>query len=111
MISRSETEVAVIAQFTAKEEKENELRAALHRAIGLGLHEPGCRRLILYQCEDDPKIFTVIEKFADQKAFEAHLAAPYTVDLLNNIIPSLTQAQAITKHKEVLAPLTEAAPA
>ncbi|MCL4396692.1 MAG: antibiotic biosynthesis monooxygenase [Chloroflexi bacterium] len=109
MISRSETEVAVIAQFTAKEGKAEDLRAALHHAIGLGLREPGCRRLILYQCVEDPKICTVIEKFADQQAFAAHLAAPYTVDLLDNIIPGLTQAQAITQHREVLVPLAQPA--
>jgi quinol monooxygenase YgiN len=104
MIARSETEIAVIAQFTAKEGKAEELLAALHHAIGLGLNEPGCRRLILYQHVEDPRICTVIEKFADQKAFEAHLAASYTVDLLEKIIPQLTQAQSITTHKEVLVP-------
>jgi len=111
MISRSETEVAVIAQFTAKEGKTDELLAALHHAIGLGLNEPGCRRLILYQCVENPRILTVIEKFADQKAFEAHLAASYTVDLLENIIPQLTLAQAITTHKEVWVPIAELAAA
>jgi len=104
MISRSETEIAVIAQFTAKQGMAEELLAALHHAIGLGLNEPGCRRLILYQQTEDPRICTVIEKFTDQKAFEAHLAASYTVDLLQNIIPRLTQAQSITTHKEVLVP-------
>jgi quinol monooxygenase YgiN len=108
MISRSETEIAVIAQFTAKQGKAEELLAALHHAIGLGLNEPGCRRLILYQHAEDPRICTVIEKFADQKAFEAHLAASYTVDLLQNIIPQLTQAQSITTHKEVLVPIAKA---
>ncbi len=107
MISRSETEIAVIAQFTAKKGKANELLAALHHAIGLGLNEPGCRRLILYQCVENPRICTVIEKFADQKAFEAHLAASYTVDLLENIIPRLSQKKSITTHKEVLVPLAE----
>jgi quinol monooxygenase YgiN len=105
MISRSETEIAVIAQFTAKEGMADELLAALHHAIGLGLNEPGCRRLILYQHVDDPRVCTVIEKFADQKAFDAHLAASYTVDLLENIIPQLAQAQSITTHREVLVPI------
>jgi quinol monooxygenase YgiN len=107
MIPRSETEIAVIAQFTAKRGKADELLGALHHAIGLGLNEPGCRRLILYQCVENPRICTVIEKFADQKAFEAHLAASYTVDLLKSIIPQLTKAQSITSHKEVLVPLAE----
>ena len=107
MISRSEAEIAVIAQFAAKEGKADELLAALHHAIGLGLNEPGCRRLILYHCVEDPKICTVIEKFANQKAFQAHLAASYTVDLLENIIPRLTQAQSITTHKEVFVPIAE----
>jgi quinol monooxygenase YgiN len=102
MITRSETEIAVLAQFTAKKGKADELLAALHQAVGLGLNEPGCRRLILYQCVENPRICTVIEKFADQKAFEAHLAASYTVDLLQNIIPKLAQKKSITSHKEVL---------
>jgi quinol monooxygenase YgiN len=67
--------------------------------------------LILYQCVENPRILTVIEKFADQKAFEAHLAASYTVDLLENIIPQLTLAQAITTHKEVWVPIAELAAA
>ncbi len=104
MISRSETEIAVIAQFTARDDKIDDLVAALHHAVGLGLKEPGCRRLILYQCVEDPRICTVIEKFADQNAFEAHLSASYTVDLLQNIVPPLTRAQAITTHKEVVVP-------
>jgi len=107
MISRSEIEIAVIAQFTAKEGKTDELVAALHHAIGIGLNEPGCRRLVLYQCVEDPRICTVIEKFADQKAFDAHLAASYTVNLLENIIPQVTQAQSITTHKEVLVPVVK----
>ncbi len=107
MISRSETEIAVIAQFTAKKGKSEDLVAALHRAVGLGLNERGCRRLILYQCTEDPRICTVIEKFADQKAFDAHLTASYTVDLLEHVIPRLTQKRSINRHKEVLtAPAT-----
>jgi quinol monooxygenase YgiN len=107
MISRSETEIAVLAQFTARKGKADELLAALHHAVGLGLSEPGCRRLILYQCVENPRICTVIEKFADQKAFDAHLAAGYTVDLLKNVIPKLAAKQSITSHKEVLVPRTE----
>ncbi len=110
MISRSEIEIAVIAQFTAKKGKAEDLVSALHHAIGLGLSEPGCRRLILYQGMENPSVCTVIEKFADQKAFEAHLAAPYTVDILKNVMPRLARKQSITMHKEVLAP-TAAAPA
>lgn len=63
--------------------------------------------MILYQCVENPGVCTVIEKFADQKAFEAHLAASYTVNLLENIIPQLTKAQAITTHKEVLVPVAK----
>jgi quinol monooxygenase YgiN len=107
MISRSETEIAIIAQFTAKKGKAEDLVAALHQAIGLGLNEPGCRRLILYQSVENPEICTVIEKFADQRAFEAHLAASYTVELLERIIPRLAKKRSITSHKEVLVPQAE----
>jgi quinol monooxygenase YgiN len=71
------------------------------------LNEPGCRRLILYQSVENPRICTVIEKFSDQEAFKAHLAASYTVDLLENIIPQLAKKKSITSHKEVLVPIAE----
>ncbi len=111
MIERSEAEVAVIARFTAKAGKAEELKAALHHAIGLGLNEPGCKRLILYQDADNPAVFTVIEKFADEAAFQAHLDAPYTVQLLGEVIPALTEGQSISKHREVIVHAAESVPA
>jgi quinol monooxygenase YgiN len=102
MIQRSESEIGIIAQFTAKEGKENELLEAIYNVMGQTLKEPGCKRFVFYQHVEDPKILTAIEKFASQAAFDAHVAAPYTKNLLEVLLPELSSAQSITFHKEIL---------
>jgi quinol monooxygenase YgiN len=102
MIQRSESEIAIIAQFTAKEGKADELLAAIHKVMCETLKEPGCKRFVLHQHVEDPKVLTVVEKFADQKAFDTHVAAPYTKHLLEKVAPEIVATQSITFHKEVL---------
>lgn len=102
MIKRDETKLVVIAHFTAKEGKEQELLAALHALMGPTHQEKGCIRYELNQDVSNPRIFSFVEKFADQQAFEAHKGMPYIDRLFDNIIPNLVESKAISLHKEVL---------
>ncbi len=104
MLTRSETEIAILAQFTAKPGQAEALRAAIYDVMGKTLAEPGCRRFVLYQSVDDPNLLSVIEKFASQADFDAHLGTPYIKNLLDKVVPELVAVQNITFHKEVLAP-------
>ena len=102
MIKRDETRVVVIAHFTAKEGKEQELLSALHALMGPTRQETGCIRYELNQDVSNPRTFSFVEKFADQSAFEAHKSMPYINTLFSDIIPNLVESEAISLHKEIL---------
>lgn len=104
MIERAETEIAIVAQFTAKPGRADALLQAIHHVMAMTLAEPGCRRFVLYQSVDNPNLLTVVEKFASQRDFDVHLQMPYIQNLLNHVVPELVEVQNITMHKEVLAP-------
>ncbi len=104
MIPRYEDEIAIVAQFTAKEGCAQDLLAAIYDVQGKTLAEPGCLRFVLHQGVEDPTTMTVVEKFASQAAFDSHLAQPYIKNLLEVVVPELVAVQNITFHKEVLAP-------
>ncbi|MFN8483894.1 MAG: putative quinol monooxygenase [Anaerolineae bacterium] len=104
MITRYEDEIAIVAQFTAKDGRGAALLAEIYEVMGHTLAEPGCLRFVLHQSVDDPDLLTVVEKFASQKDFDAHLAQPYTKNLLEQVVPELVAVQNITFHKEVRAP-------
>ncbi|MFN8473031.1 MAG: putative quinol monooxygenase [Anaerolineae bacterium] len=104
MITRYEDEVAIVAQFTAKDGRADELLAEIYEVMAHTLAEPGCLRFVLHQSIDDPDMLTVVEKFKSQKDFDSHLAQPYTKKLLEQVVPELVAVQNITFHKEVKAP-------
>jgi len=102
MFNRSENEIAIVAQFFAKDGKTAEMLAAIH-AVGVqSLKEPGCVRFIMHQSVDNPSEVAVVEKFANQAAFDFHLSQPYTKNLLEVIVPELVDHNVITFHKEIL---------
>jgi len=103
MITRSEEEIAIVAKFTAKEGKAEALLTEIHHVMEHTLKEEGCRRFVMHQSVDNPGLITVVEKFASQAAFDAHLGAPYTKNLLDKVVPELVEVSDITFHKEVLA--------
>jgi quinol monooxygenase YgiN len=102
MLKRSENEIAVIAQFNAKDGKADALAEALHKAWTKTAKEPGCARFFIYQHAENPQSFSVVEKFADQSAFDVHLKMDYLQDLLNKVVPELVENYTVTMCKEIL---------
>ena len=101
-MQREETRVVVVARFLAREGKEHELVEAMQKLMEPTHKEPGCLRYELNQDVADPRRVTYIEKFADQAAFDSHVAQPYIKDFFRNVAPSLVQEQEVTFHREVL---------
>lgn len=58
--------------FVAKEEKVAKLKALLTTMIDASRNETGCLLYNIYQREDDPKTFVVIETWANEEALEGH---------------------------------------
>ncbi len=59
------------------EHREEVLRGIHIDATGAQKDEPGCLRFDVIQDQNDQNRFYFYEVYRDQKAFEAHLAAPH----------------------------------
>lgn len=64
-------------------------------------NEPGCLLLRVLQDASDPCSFVVFAEFADQRAYEAHLASDHVAQLRGKIHPLIGESH----HKTILRPL------
>jgi quinol monooxygenase YgiN len=102
MLEKAENEIVCVAQFRAKEGKEEELLESLHGLIPATRREPGNIRYELNQAIEDSHTITFIEKFASKEAFDAHCNTPYIKGFFDNIAPGLVETFVVTLYKEVL---------
>jgi quinol monooxygenase YgiN len=102
MPGNEETRVVVIAEFTAKPGKEQDLSTTLQAMVAQTRLEPGCLRYELNQDLNEPAVFTFVEAYADRRAFDDHVNKPYLRRLLE-ALPELVEKQYIGVHREVLA--------
>lgn len=102
MLKKAEKEIVCVAQFKAKEGKEEELLTALHGLIPSTRREEGNLRYELNQAIDDPRAITFIEKFASQEAFDYHCGTPYIKGFFDDVSPALVETVVVTLYKEVL---------
>jgi len=72
-------EIIVIAEFIAKDGQAEKLHAALNELLIPTRSEAGCLSYALCQSLDNPRLFTMIEKYKNQSAFEYHIKQPYLV--------------------------------
>lgn len=64
--------VIILAQLTAKDGKEAEMRAALAEMLDPTHKEDGCICYLLHQAKDDKRKFMFYEQWASQAALDAH---------------------------------------
>jgi len=102
MLKKAEKEIVCVAQFTAKESKEDELLEALHALISSTRGEKGNIRYELNQAIDAPGMITFIEKYASQEAFDYHCNTPYIKEFFDTVPPKLVETVVVTLYKEVL---------
>lgn len=102
MLKKAEEEIVCVAQFTAKEGREDELLRELHSLMAPTHKEKGCRRYELNQAIDDPRHITFIEKFASREAFDYHCSTPYIKGFFDSVAPRLVESQVVILHKEIL---------
>lgn len=96
----SDGAIIVIAHFTAKPGKEEELSAFLQGLVEPTRREPGCVRYELNRDLNDPATFSFVETFADRQGFDAHCKMPY-IDRLFETLPVLVGEQYIGLHKRL----------
>ena len=102
MLKKAEKEIVCVAQFKAKDGKDEELLAALHSLIPATRAEKGNIRYELNQAIEDPRTITFIEKFASQEAFDFHCNTAYIKGFFETVPPKLVETVVVTLYKEVL---------
>jgi len=102
MLKKAESEIVCVAQFIAKEGKEDELLHALHSLLQPTFKEEGYLRYELNQAIDNPRGITFIEKFKSKDAFDFHCSTPYVKGFFNNVAPPLVDNVTVTLYKEIL---------
>ena len=58
--------------FVAKEDCIDELKALLEMMVRPSKAEPGCLLYTIYQMDEDPKTFVVVESWESEAALEGH---------------------------------------
>jgi len=99
---KNNTQVVCIAEFRALEGKTDDLIEALQVLMKPTHKELGCIRYELNQREDDPRWITFIEKWKDQKVFDAHCATPYIARFFDEVRPKLVQTYEVKLYREIL---------
>ena len=86
----SEKRRVLIAELTARDGCEAEVRSVLTDYAAHVRAEPGNEVFECYQTEDAPERFVVYEIYTDEAAFQAHLAAPMNKEI-NQRLSSITE--------------------
>ncbi len=102
MIKHETTQVVCVAEFYAKEDKVDELIAAMHPLMEPTHKEPGCIRYELNQRQDDSRWITYVEKWTDKKAFDEHCAMSYITHFFNDVQPGLVEHFEVKLYHELL---------
>ncbi len=102
MPKKNTTQVVCVAEFYAKEGKENELVDALHVLMQPTHKEAGCIRYELNQRVDDPRWITFVEKWKDKRSFDEHCATDYIKNYFDNVRPNLVDNFEVKLYEEIL---------
>lgn len=83
------TEITVMAYFTAKEGRVEELRNELLALVEPASHEPGVLRFELYTSLENPDVLAALDTFASQEALDSHVASAPVARFFNEVLPEL----------------------
>ena len=80
----------VIARWVAREGEVEAVEAALQQLVPAARAEPGVLAFDVYRDPDDERVFVLVERFRDQAAHDAHVAAEHTrVLAIEDALPRL----------------------
>jgi len=97
----SSHEIVCIARLIAKEGMTASLLQVLQGLVKPSKSEPGCLSYQLHCDIENPNIFTFVDRFKDQAAFDFHCEAEYIKEAFDHLIPPLVESMDITMHQDV----------
>lgn len=96
---KDESKVLIcVASFIAAAGQEAALKNALLAMLEPTRAEAGCLSYNLHQSLENPALFTMIEHFLDQAAFDLHNQQPYLLALKEQL-PALTCSVSVQTYK------------
>ncbi len=93
--------IVCIAKILVKKDNINESLKIFSDLKTLSSKESGCLRYELHQDRENPLIFTFIDRFENQQAFESHCAQEYTIKYFDKILPNLIDSIEISTYNEI----------
>jgi quinol monooxygenase YgiN len=97
----SEELLIIVAEMTAQNGKENELRQKLTGFVAPTRTENGCVQYDLHEAEDCPGQFLFFEKWTSAQALEAHLSSPHIASVLPGLGSILAKPARISKFRKI----------
>jgi len=83
-------EFAVFARYRVRTGEEARVANALRNMVAPTRAEPGNLDYQVFRDPEDPSLFAGFERYADEFAFQAHLASPhFSTWLKGQVLPSL----------------------
>lgn len=83
-------EFVVIAQYRTRAGEEARVEAALGAMVEPTRAEPGNLDYQVFRDPDDPSLFVLFERYADEGAFDAHRETPHFATwLAGQVLPAL----------------------
>jgi len=96
----------VIARWVAREDEVAAVEAALAQLVPAARAEPGVLAFDVHRDPQDPRVFVLLERFRDQAAHDAHVAAEHTRrHAIEDALPRLAR-----REREVLSEWEPPAP-
>ena len=95
------TNVYVVAQFMAKEGKEDKLRELLQTLVAPTLQEPGCYQYDLLLNSKDPRSFCFVERWESDEALDKHLGARHVTEPLKEMTDLVEGVPEVQRYTQV----------
>ena len=89
----------VVARWRAKAGSEERVRAVLDELTAATRAEPGCLGYAPHRSAEDPRDFLLVERYADEDAFRAHVDSEHFRRLVRDeAVPNLLEARDVKPY-------------
>jgi autoinducer 2-degrading protein len=92
------SQVSLLARFTAKEGKGDEIVAAFAPIIDQVRNEPGTLLYVMNRAKDNPDVFWFAELYADDAAFAAHGASEAMANAMPTLGPLIAESELVVSE-------------
>lgn len=93
--------IVCIARLTVKAKHLEDVKTIFADMMQKGPKEAGCLRYELHQDMENPLIFTFVDRFKDQAAFDFHCAQDHVIKYFDDLLPKYTDSIELNLYREI----------